>query len=1018
MSGSHSELVVGIDASQDRLDAAFGSDEIWYRLNDADGRKELCEKLRKDWPCLVVLRLAEGAERTLAEQLTALGLPLRLTDSPRKPGAGNTVGGEKTDPVALVRDGQKLVKVLDAREPTSRATRKALEERRGILKDLEEALLEKDQISEEDQLTEDKVPLGSMGLAFSGGGIRSATISLGIAQAFMKHKRLLDFDYCSTVSGGGYFGSFLGSLFLPDEKRGPQPAADLKPADSARRKYTLAQQALTSNSNTQWLDYGTETPETPKRMRNPVWWLREHGRYLAPNGSSDYLPGLAYMIRNWLAMLYVFALPVACVALPLIGLSWWLNSVPWLQPFKLGASWYLNPLLVLAPATGIAGALVLGIAYWLTEYMSRDSSRGGSAGKPPEQELQAAIGYMGYGTLGFMAAWLLLSLFGWPTLQNPLALPFVPPLTQWSGLSMFFVIVLLLLSATAAVAHHVLRRTKERKRYAEDALTAEIRRWLTRGSGWCIGLTLAGLAFAAIDTLATHFYHQENGLFAALTALGAWLIGKLPGWFSDGNNRFLRLLGTQIANIALIAGLVLFGLLAICAHMAAQYWLFDGARWLDDSAVAPGWARFLLVGGTLLVLTVITGKSSGFINLSSLHLIYGTRLTRAYLGATNVERLRETEGLEAASIKDSDAQDQIPIDVYQQSRHPGPLHLINVTLNETRNPGKSQLVERDRKGVPLCFAPEGVFIDAGGSKGKFEQYHSWDDLAEKKVESLSVGQLCAISGAAVSSAMGSRTTLGSALALTFANIRLGYWWDVGSLLIDEPRPQNKQSGQFWRHLFRDNLMTYFYLWNEMTAGYSRDYPRLNISDGGHFENSGVYELLRRQVRTILVSDNGADPHHAFEDLELLIRRARLDFGLSINTAKSADVTKLFGRAGAKLFLNGSSQDWRQRVAGKTAPSSEDEAFCLLLDINGYSHGGKGHIVWMKPCLFHGLPHDVVGYAARHAGFPQETTADQFFDEAQWESYRALGYVMAHKLLTQARGKADVLRNLNKASARS
>ena len=64
-------------------------------------------------------------------------------------------------------------------------------------------------------------PPGSMGVAFSGGGIRSATISLGVAQGLAHYGRLLDFDYCSTVSGGGYFGSFLGPLFLPEAARGP-----------------------------------------------------------------------------------------------------------------------------------------------------------------------------------------------------------------------------------------------------------------------------------------------------------------------------------------------------------------------------------------------------------------------------------------------------------------------------------------------------------------------------------------------------------------------------------------------------------------------------------------------------------------------------------------------------------------------------------------------------------------------------------------------------------------------------
>ena len=48
-----------------------------------------------------------------------------------------------------------------------------------------------------------------VGLAFSGGGIRSATINLGILQGLAKHGLLKRIDYLSTVSGGGFIGGWL-----------------------------------------------------------------------------------------------------------------------------------------------------------------------------------------------------------------------------------------------------------------------------------------------------------------------------------------------------------------------------------------------------------------------------------------------------------------------------------------------------------------------------------------------------------------------------------------------------------------------------------------------------------------------------------------------------------------------------------------------------------------------------------------------------------------------------------------
>ena len=64
-------------------------------------------------------------------------------------------------------------------------------------------------------VTPDHAPsteLGLIGLALSGGGIRSSTFSLGVIQALAKHGVLKKVDYLSTVSGGGFIGSCLSSV--------------------------------------------------------------------------------------------------------------------------------------------------------------------------------------------------------------------------------------------------------------------------------------------------------------------------------------------------------------------------------------------------------------------------------------------------------------------------------------------------------------------------------------------------------------------------------------------------------------------------------------------------------------------------------------------------------------------------------------------------------------------------------------------------------------------------------------
>jgi hypothetical protein len=57
---------------------------------------------------------------------------------------------------------------------------------------------------------------------------------------------------------------------------------------------------------------------------------------------------------------------------------------------------------------------------------------------------------------------------------------------------------------------------------------------------------------------------------------------------------------------------------------------------------------------------------------------------------------------------------------------------------------------------------------------------------------------------------------------------------------------------------------------------------------------------------------------------------------------------------------------------------------------------NGVLLYIKPVLLGGEPADVQHYAKTSATFPHESTADQFFSESQFESYRALGF---HEMTT-------------------
>ncbi|WP_203234520.1 hypothetical protein, partial [Sphingomonas solaris] len=322
-----------------------------------------------------------------------------------------------------------------------------------------------------------------------------------------------------------------------------------------------------------------------------------------------------------------------------------------------------------------------------------------------------------------------------------------------------------------------------------------------------------------------------------------------------------------------------------------------------------------------------------------------------------------------------------------------PIPLTLATLNETIAP-QSQLTERDRKGVPLLLGPHGISVDRGRPIG-------WRRLAAARAEALSMGQWCAISGAAASAGMGRLTTLGGALTLTFANVRLGYWWDHGNTV-------GREGGHAVVRWLGRRFDTFVFLFDEMTARYSRNWRRVYLSDGGHFENSGAYGLLHRRVGVILLSDGGADPGYRFDDLEQLVRKVRLDLRGEVEPLDAGEVATLAGGA-ARFFLNApAGADWHDRLI-------DPAAFALLLRVRFAGEARSSLIVWLKPRPIPAMAADVAAYARANPDFPQQSTGDQFFDEAQWESYRKLGLEMTDLLLREA-GPA-FLDGLRKASGR-
>ena len=854
-----------------------------------------------------------------------------------------------------------------------------------------------------------------IGLAFSGGGIRSATISLGLTQLLLRRNRFSAFDYISTASGGGYFGSFLRSLFLPQSAKGRQSSENEQiPDHDIGEQFFFAHSVLGAGPKKGDVPGslpadcdvgGDEAP--PRGERNPIWWLRENGRYLAPNGTTDYLMALSYIARNWTATLYVIALAMVCgfVAMQLILWTAFQSFDLWNAYKVYGAAGALSPFLAVPILFGLT-SMGIGVGYWMTEGMRYDPTDDGGARRAFWQTWVATAFALAIAVYFLMSGDLYEVQVIYDSVRRfmhflpeatfgPVAE--MPDLVQsgfWAGAAV------LAMAVSASFLVFVIDGGKENP-------TSPVRRRLTR---WSTGLNHAALwcfAIAAIDTLALMMRGNKliwspedgaSGLWTlALYPAIAFLIKKLPEWFSGGDSAISRWIGKHSGTVAVFAACLLYGSMAMFADLAVHMAMWDGAAW----AVNPGnpdWEVFILFAAIVIALASMTGVSSGFANLSSLHALYSSRLTRAYLGASNRERMNST-----IEISDGHPKDFIDAQLYSEADLPAPMHLINLTLNHTR--GANQLVRRDRKGQRFTVGPDGICVDGGSN--------NWGALNEAGAERFSVGQLAAISGAAASSAMGRQTSLGAALGLTFANVRLGYWWDRGRKRLtngDEagaPQPIS---------LLLRPFETFIYLFNEMTSRFSLDYRHYYLSDGGHSENSGALELLRRRCKFILVSDNGQDEKFLFSDLEIFIRTARIDLGFEISECNEDDTVEYVGQRAARHFFNTIEGDWRAK-----AVEGGGRQFALLLsariicDKRPGGGGGGGvddddftaHIIWVKPRIFAGISTDIASYAKQNTPFPHQTTIDQFFDEAQWESYRRLGYEMASCLFADDRALDDV-----------
>ena len=292
------------------------------------------------------------------------------------------------------------------------------------------------------------------------------------------------------------------------------------------------------------------------------------------------------------------------------------------------------------------------------------------------------------------------------------------------------------------------------------------------------------------------------------------------------------------------------------------------------------------------------------------------------------------------------------------------LHVINTSLNLV---GGEKLAWQQRKAEPFSVTP----LHSGCFRLGYRRSRLYGG---KSTGGISIGTAAAISGAAASSNMGYYTTSPIiSLLLTLFNVRLGWW-------LGNPGPAGRKTFELANPTLSVSPVLYeaFGLTNDR-------YKYVYLTDGGHFENLALYEMVLRRCHLIVVSDAAADGDYRFGDLGNAVRKIRIDLGVPIDF----HCFDIHGWDEAReKESKGKDPRGMYWAIGRIRYSCVDKAD---VDENGMPVAASdGIIIYVKPALYGDEPRDVLEYRENFPAFPHQSTGDQFFDEPQFESYRALG----------------------------
>lgn len=822
---------------------------------------------------------------------------------------------------------------------------------------------------------------GLIGLAFSGGGIRSSTFNLGVLEALKENDFLRFVDYLSTVSGGGYIGAWLV-------------------ANAKRRGYWVRREA-------DWLQ--------------SIKHLRDFSNYLSPHlgfMSADTWTMWTTFLRNTiLVQMQVFLGIAACMLIPYLLRS----------PFEslLGGAgntsmtYFDDPGPPAAILLGLCAALICaGLIYRRKPIRSRPEK----ASKLQQQSILLGVCILipaslyvtatfwrsagellreGANTYGlilnkvltapyepylFGAVYAALAILAFTSVRKDLlgitaallapigataalvleSCALILLLQGWlryapmdrSGAEAAFVFGPALVIAVLSLSVYVLTGLLGK------ASDGQKREWWSR-YGALLSMAIAGWLILSVAAVYGPFWIEKLGAVKWLpifgwvaTSLGSVLAGKSGETSGEGKSKtrqlpleLLAVAGPFVAIAGVILGIswaVHAVLLAVNPSLPGTYW--EGLSHIDPTSVWYALAIVLVTGFAL------TWRVD--INIFGLSEFYRSRLVRCYLGASRSKRrphpftgFDEDDDLPLASLRTCTPAAYATAENTELERAPfaGPYPIVNCTLNLG---GSSDLAVKTRRSD--CFTmtplhcgfnhkdPLNRRFGAGG-------YCPTEHYCGKQ-DSPTLGLAVAVSGAAANPNMGYHTSPLTSFLMTIFNARLGCWFANPSL--------KKPITRISPHFSLPSLV------RELFGTADDGSSFVDVSDGGHFENLGIYELVRRRCRLIVASDAECDFNMSFGSLGNVIRLCEVDFG-------------------AKIRIDVSS-------IRKDEATGRSHSHCAVGKIE-YGNGDLGTLIYIKSSLLENENTAVLQYLSGHLTFPHESTADQFFTEDQFESYRKLGY---------------------------